>query len=122
MAAGNRPSPINEEIDERTLEGRDRRRGIWRTFRGPAFELKPGGRDAYRSAKLSPFPAVALSGRDWFAFAAAVADVFGAHLPGFIARVVWVFVHLMYLVTFQSRVLVFIQWAIQNLTFSRGAD
>ena len=25
------------------------------------------------------------------------------------------------LVTFQSRVLVFIQWAIQNLTFSRGA-
>src|ERR1700722_3939485 len=52
MAAGNRPSPINEEIDERTMEGRDRRRGIWLTFRGPAFELKPGGRDAYRSAEL----------------------------------------------------------------------
>ena len=27
----------------------------------------------------------------------------------------------MYLVNFQSRVLVFIQWAIQDLTFSRGA-
>ena len=27
----------------------------------------------------------------------------------------------MYLVTFQSRILVFIQWAIQDLTFSRGA-
>jgi hypothetical protein len=27
----------------------------------------------------------------------------------------------MYLVTFQSRVLVFVQWAIQNLTFSSGA-
>jgi NADH dehydrogenase len=53
--------------------------------------------------------------------AAAVADVFGAHLSGFIAWLVWVFIHLMYLVTFQSRVLVFIQWAIQNLTFSRGA-
>jgi NADH:ubiquinone reductase (H+-translocating) len=52
---------------------------------------------------------------------AAVADVFGAHLSGFIAWLVWVFIHLMYLVTFQSRVLVFIQWAIQNLTFSRGA-
>jgi hypothetical protein len=40
---------------------------------------------------------------------------------GFIAWVVWVFVHPMYLVTFQSRVLVFVQWAIQNLTLSRGA-
>ena len=48
-------------------------------------------------------------------------DVFGAHLSGFIAWLVRVFIHLMYLVTFQSRVLVLIQWAIQDLTFSRGA-
>jgi hypothetical protein len=27
----------------------------------------------------------------------------------------------MYIVQFQSRILVFIQWAIQDLTFSRGA-
>lgn len=53
--------------------------------------------------------------------AAAVADVFGAHLSGFSAWLVWVFIHLMYLVDFQSRILVFIQWAIQDLTFSRGA-
>jgi NADH:ubiquinone reductase (H+-translocating) len=53
--------------------------------------------------------------------AAAVADVFGAHLSGFIAWFVWAFIHLLYLVTFQSRILVFIQWGIQNLTFSRGA-
>jgi NADH dehydrogenase len=53
--------------------------------------------------------------------AAAVADVFGAHLSGLVAWLVWVFIHLMYLVNFQSRVLVFIQWAIQDLTFSRGA-
>jgi NADH:ubiquinone reductase (H+-translocating) len=52
---------------------------------------------------------------------AAVADVFGAHLSGFIAWMVWAFIHLMYLVNFQSRVLVFIQWAIQDLTFNRGA-
>ena len=50
-----------------------------------------------------------------------MANVFGVHLSGFIAWLVWVFIHLMYLVTFQSRVLVFIQWAIQDLTFSRGA-
>ena len=53
--------------------------------------------------------------------AAAVADVFGTHLSGLIAWLVWVFIHLMYLVNFQSRVLVFTQWAIQDLTFSRGA-
>jgi NADH dehydrogenase FAD-containing subunit len=38
------------------LEGGDRRRGVWRAFCGPAHELKSGGRDAYRSAKLSPLP------------------------------------------------------------------
>jgi NADH:ubiquinone reductase (H+-translocating) len=52
----------------------------------------------------------------------AVGDVFGAHLSGFLAWLVWAFIHLlMYLVNFQSRVLVFIQWAIQDLTFGRGA-
>jgi NADH:ubiquinone reductase (H+-translocating) len=53
--------------------------------------------------------------------ASAVADVFGAHLSGYIAWLVWAFIHLLYLVTFQSRILVFVQWAIQDLTFSRGA-
>jgi NADH dehydrogenase len=53
--------------------------------------------------------------------AAAVADVFGIHLSGFVAWFVWAFIHLAYLVNFQSRILVFIQWAIQDLTFSRGA-
>jgi NADH dehydrogenase len=53
--------------------------------------------------------------------AAAVADVFGAHLSGFMAWLVWAFIHILYLVTFQSRVIVLIQWAIQNVTFSRGA-
>jgi NADH dehydrogenase len=53
--------------------------------------------------------------------AAAVADVFGAHLSGLTAWLVWAFIHIAYLVNFQSRILVFIQWAIQDLTFSRGA-
>jgi NADH dehydrogenase len=53
--------------------------------------------------------------------AAAVADVFGVHLSGSIAWLVWAFIHILYLVNFQSRVQVFIQWAIQDLTFSRGA-
>jgi NADH dehydrogenase len=52
---------------------------------------------------------------------AAVADVFGFHMSGLPAWLVWAFIHLMYIVQFQSRILVFIQWAIQDLTFSRGA-
>ncbi len=59
---------------------------------------------------------IAVIGRD-----AAVADVFGMHLSGFIAWLVWLFVHLMYIVEFRSRVLVFIQWGFQYFTFSRGA-
>jgi NADH dehydrogenase len=52
---------------------------------------------------------------------AAVANAFGIHLSGILAWIVWVFIHLMYIVTFQNRLLVFMQWAIQDLTFSRGA-
>ncbi len=53
--------------------------------------------------------------------AAAVANIFGFHVSGFPAWMVWLFIHLMYIVEFQSRVLVFIQWGFQYLTFSRGA-
>jgi len=53
--------------------------------------------------------------------AAAVANIFGFHLSGFIAWFTWLFVHLMYIVEFQNRVMVFIQWGFEYLTFSRGA-
>ena len=53
--------------------------------------------------------------------AAAVANIFGFHLSGLPAWLVWLFVHLMYIVEFQSRVLVFIQWGFEYLTFNRGA-
>jgi NADH dehydrogenase len=52
---------------------------------------------------------------------AAVANVFGVHLSGLPACLVWAFIHLMYIVEFQSRIIVFMKWAIQALTFSRGA-
>jgi NADH dehydrogenase len=53
--------------------------------------------------------------------AAAVADIFGIHVSGFLAWFVWLFIHLMYIVEFQSRVQVFIQWGFEYLTFNRGA-
>ena len=53
--------------------------------------------------------------------AAAVANIFGFHISGLSAWLIWLFVHLMYIVEFQSRVIVFIQWGFEYLTFSRGA-
>jgi NADH:ubiquinone reductase (H+-translocating) len=90
-------------------------------MQGGAYAAKAILRRAKGQSEPPPFHyfdkgSLAVIGR-----AAAVADVFGAHLSGFVAWLVWAFIHLMYLVSFQSRVLVFIQWAIQNLTFSRGA-
>jgi NADH dehydrogenase len=52
--------------------------------------------------------------------AAAVANAFGFKLSGLPAWLVWAFIHLMYIVQFRSRVLVFVQWKLQDLTFSRG--
>jgi NADH dehydrogenase len=53
--------------------------------------------------------------------AAALANIFGFHISGWPAWLIWLFIHLIYIVEFQSRILVFIQWGIQFLTFSRGA-
>jgi NADH dehydrogenase len=53
--------------------------------------------------------------------AAAVAQIFGVHLSGFIAWLVWVFIHLLYIVEFQSRIVVLIEWGFLYLTFNRGA-
>jgi len=53
--------------------------------------------------------------------AAAIANIFGVHVSGVLAWLAWLFIHLMYIVQFQSRVLVFIQWGFEYLTFSRGA-
>jgi NADH dehydrogenase len=52
---------------------------------------------------------------------AAVANIFGLHLSGFLAWLVWLFVHLMYIVEFQSRLLVFVEWGFLYLTWNRGA-
>jgi NADH dehydrogenase len=53
--------------------------------------------------------------------AAAVANIFGVHLSGFLAWLVWLFIHLAYLVEFQSRILVLVEWGFLYLTFNRGA-
>lgn len=52
---------------------------------------------------------------------AAIADIHGKHLSGFIAWLAWLFIHLLYLAQFQNRVLVMIQWTWNYITRNRSA-
>ena len=51
----------------------------------------------------------------------AVAQFGSLHVSGFPAWFLWVFVHLMYLVEFENRMLVFVQWVYDYFTRNRGA-
>ena len=51
----------------------------------------------------------------------AVADVKGLHVAGFFAWVLWLVVHLFYLIGFQNRLLVILRWTISFMTRGRGA-
>jgi NADH dehydrogenase len=52
--------------------------------------------------------------------AAAVADIKGVKVSGFLAWITWLVVHLFYLVGFQNRLLVLIRWTIAFVTRGRG--
>ncbi len=51
----------------------------------------------------------------------AVADIWKLHFGGFLAWIVWIFVHIFFLIGFRNRVLVLLQWAWSYFTYSRGA-
>jgi NADH:quinone reductase (non-electrogenic) len=51
----------------------------------------------------------------------AVADIWKLHFGGFLAWMVWIFVHVFFLIGFRNRVLVLLQWAWSYFTYSRGA-
>lgn len=53
--------------------------------------------------------------------AAAVAQIGKVHVSGIIAWAMWLVIHLMYLVGFQNRVVVLMQWIYSYATFNRGA-
>jgi NADH:ubiquinone reductase (H+-translocating) len=78
-------------------------------------------RERLRGGTLPPFRYrdkgnLAVIGR-----AAAVAQIGPLHISGLLAWLTWLFVHLMYLVEFSNRVMVFVQWGFLYLTFNRGA-
>jgi NADH:quinone reductase (non-electrogenic) len=74
-----------------------------------------------RSRQASPFRYRDKGNLATIGRAAAVADIKGLKLSGFIAWLTWLLVHLFYLVGFQNRILVFIRWAFSFVTRGRGA-
>ncbi|MFS8638522.1 MAG: NAD(P)/FAD-dependent oxidoreductase, partial [Gemmatimonadota bacterium] len=52
--------------------------------------------------------------------AAAVAEIAGLKLSGLVAWLVWVFVHILYLIGFRNRLVVMVQWAWAYLMYQRG--
>ncbi len=86
-----------------------------------AYAAKAVVRKVTGQAKPKPFKYFDKGNMAVIGRAAAVANVFGVHLSGLPAWLVWAFIHLLYIVEFQSRIVVFMKWAIQDVTFSRGA-
>jgi NADH dehydrogenase len=52
---------------------------------------------------------------------AAVADIGGRTFAGFFAWLIWVFIHIAWLIGFRNRLIVMIQWAWAYFAWSRGA-
>ncbi len=52
---------------------------------------------------------------------AAVCDLGAVRFNGYLAWLAWLFLHLMYIVQFGNRVLIFVQWAWNYLTWNRAA-
>jgi len=86
------------------------------TYAAKAIVRKVEGRTPLRPFKYFDKGELAVIGRE-----AAIANILGFHLSGLLAWLIWVLVHLMYIVQFRSRLTVFIEWGIEDLTFSRGA-
>ncbi|MGA3350874.1 MAG: NAD(P)/FAD-dependent oxidoreductase [Candidatus Sulfotelmatobacter sp.] len=53
--------------------------------------------------------------------AAAVAEFGKIHISGFLAWLSWLFIHIFFLIGFQNRILVLVQWAWSYFTYERGA-
>jgi len=74
-----------------------------------------------RGEKINPFHYWDKGNLATLGRGAAVADLNGLELSGFPAWLLWIFVHLLYIVEFQNRLLVFIQWGWFYFTYNRSA-
>jgi NADH:ubiquinone reductase (H+-translocating) len=107
---------------------RDARTGTVETLPGVAPVAMQEGRYAGRliTDRLAGRPTPPFRYRDkgnlaTIGRARAVADVRGLHASGFPAWVLWLVVHLVYLIGFDNRVVVLTRWAFNFFTRGRGA-
>ena len=78
-------------------------------------------RDRLRNEKTKPFRyldkgSLATIGRN-----SAVAQIGPLQFSGILAWLAWLFIHLLYIVEFENRVLIVVQWAYDYFTYNRGA-
>lgn len=78
-------------------------------------------RNRLRNEKTKPFRyldkgSLATIGRN-----SAVAQIGPLQFSGILAWLAWLFVHLLYIVEFENRVLIVVQWAYDYFTYNRGA-
>ena len=78
-------------------------------------------RRAMAGKKTEPFQYIDLGNMATIGRNAAVADIRGINLTGFIAWLVWALVHVFNLIGFRNRLVVGVQWLWGYLTFQRGA-
>jgi NADH dehydrogenase len=78
-------------------------------------------RGRLRNRSIRPFRYVDKGNLATIGRSRAVADIKGLHLSGFLAWVLWLVVHIFYLIGFQNRLLVFLRWTISFVTRGRGA-
>ncbi|HSV21364.1 MAG TPA: NAD(P)/FAD-dependent oxidoreductase [Candidatus Nanoarchaeia archaeon] len=74
-----------------------------------------------RGEKIKPFHYVDKGNLATIGRAAAVADLNWLRLSGWPAWMIWIFIHLLYIVQFQNRLLVLLQWAWLYITYDRSA-
>ena len=101
---------IRREIESGTPSSRSVRESLPREERGG------GGSDSWPPFHYQDKGSLATIGRS-----AAIAQFGRIHISGFIAWLAWLFIHILFLIGFQNRVLVFIQWAWSYFTYERGA-
>jgi NADH:quinone reductase (non-electrogenic) len=78
-------------------------------------------RARFRNHKLPPFHYFDKGNLATIGRGAAVADLNWLQISGFPAWLIWIFIHLVYIIQFQNRLLVMMQWAWLYLTFDRSA-
>lgn len=78
-------------------------------------------RRAMAGKAMEPFQYIDLGNMATIGRNAAVADIRGVNLTGFVAWLVWALVHVFNLIGFRNRIVVALQWLWGYMTFQRGA-